>query len=459
MIPSALVTDLYELTMMAGYDAGRTQGRATFELFVRTLPPNRAYLVAAGLEQALQYLETLRFTPEQVAWLRLLPNMCGVPDRFFDETLPALRFTGSVWAVPEGTPVFPYEPLLRVSAPLLEAQLVETALLAIVNFQTSVASKAARIVWAASGRTVMEFGSRRAHGPEAGILAARAAYLAGCDSTSNVEAGYRYGIPLSGTMAHSWVTTFEDELEAFRRYAAVFGERSVFLIDTYDTVAAARKIVASGMRPRAVRLDSGDLVALSREVRDVLDAGGLHDTTIVASGDMDEWSVSHVLAQGAPIDAFGVGTALATSKDAPALGGVYKLVEVERNGEYVPVMKLSAGGKSSQPGRKQTWRIYRQGAAVADVIGLANEPAPRGGVPLLAPVMERGLRLGPPAGLPAGRSLCARMLAELPQGVRMLEPREVYPVSRSAMLEALTDRTGSALEVMGDRPGADSPKR
>jgi nicotinate phosphoribosyltransferase len=459
MVPSALVTDLYELTMMAGYDASRTQGRATFELFVRNLPPNRAYLVAAGLEQALQYLEALRFAPEQIAWLRRLPNMRGVPDRFFDETLPALRFTGDVWAVPEGTPVFPYEPLLRLSAPLLEAQLVETALLAIVNFQTSIASKAARIVWAASGRAVMEFGSRRAHGPEAGVLAARASYIAGCDSTSNVEAGFRFGIPLSGTMAHSWVTTFEDEVEAFRQYAAVFGDRSVFLIDTYDTVAAARKIVASGMRPRAVRLDSGDVVALSREVRAILDAGGLHDTTIVASGDMDEWSVSHVLAQGAPIDAFGVGTALATSKDAPALGGVYKLVEVERNGEYVPVMKLSAGGKSSQPGRKQAWRVYRQGAAVGDVIGLADEPGPRGGVPLLSPVMERGFRLGPPVGLPSSRALCARMVAELPQGVRTLEPREEYGVSRSALLEALTDRTVAALELVASATDADSPRR
>jgi nicotinate phosphoribosyltransferase len=459
MIPSALVTDLYELTMMAGYDAGHVRGRATFELFVRNLPANRAFLVAAGLEQALQYLEALRFTHEQTAYLRHLSNMQGVPDRFFDETLPSLRFTGDVWAVPEGTPVFAYEPLLRVSAPLLEAQLVETALLAIVNFQTSIASKAARVVWAARGRAVMEFGSRRAHGPEAGVLAARAAYLAGCDSTSNVEAGYRYGIPLSGTMAHSWVTTFEDEMEAFRQYAAVFGERSVFLIDTYDTVSAARKIVAAGVRPRAVRLDSGDLVALSREVRAILDAGGMQDTQILASGDLDEWSVAHVLAQDAPIDAFGVGTALATSKDAPALGGIYKLVEVERHGENVPVMKLSTGGKASQPGRKQAWRIYRQGAAVADVIGLADEPAPAGGLALLVPVMERGFRLGAPASLPSSRSLCARMLADLPQGIRVLEPREAYPVSRSAMLEALTDRTVTALEVMSGQPDADSPKR
>jgi nicotinate phosphoribosyltransferase len=444
---------------MAGYDAGHVRGRATFELFVRNLPPNRGYLVAAGLEQALQYLETLRFTPDQVAYLRQLPNMRGVQDRFFDETLPALRFTGDVWAVPEGTPVFPNEPLLRVSAPLLEAQLVETALLATVNFQTSIASKAARIVWAASGRAVMEFGSRRAHGPEAAVHAARAAFIAGCSSTSNVEAGFRFGIPLSGTMAHSWVTTFEDEIDAFRQYAAVFGERSVFLIDTYDTVAAARKIVQSGMRPSAVRLDSGDLVALSLEVRAVLDAGGLHDTRILASGDLDEWSVADLLAQDAPIDAFGVGTALATSKDAPALGGVYKLVEVERHGDHVPVMKLSAGGKSSRPGRKQVWRLCREGVATGDVIGLADEPAPPGAAPLLTHVVERGFRVGAPVGLAASRARCERMLAELPLGVRSLEPRETYLVSGSAALEALTDQTAAALGMMTGRAAADYPKR
>ena len=273
-----------------------------------------------------------------------------------------------------------------------------------------------------------------------------------------MEAGFRFGIPLSGTMAHSWVTTFEDEIEAFRQYAAVFGERSVFLIDTYDTVAAARKIVESGMRPSAVRLDSGDLAALSREVRAVLDAGGLPDTKILASGDLDEWSVADLLGQGAPIDAFGVGTALATSKDAPALGGVYKLVEVERHGQPVPVMKLSAGGKSSHPGRKQVWRVYRQGTAVGDVIGLADEPPPPGGTPLLGQVVERGFRVDPPVALASSRVRCEGMLAELPQGLHTLGPAGTYPVALSAELEALTDRTAAALDVRGDGPDADSPR-
>jgi nicotinate phosphoribosyltransferase len=445
MIPGALVTDLYELTMMAGYDAAGLRARATFELFVRRLPHQRAFLVAAGLEQALEYLETLRFTADQIAYLRELPNFRGVPSRFFDDTLPALRFTGEVCAVAEGTPVFAHEPLLRVTAPVLEAQLVETALLATLTFQTSIASKASRIVWAASGRTVMEFGSRRAHGAEAGVLAARAAYLAGCASTSNVEAGFRFGMPLSGTMAHSWVTSFADELEAFRAYQDTFPEGAVLLIDTYDTLQAARRIVTAGLRPRAVRLDSGDLVALSMGVREILDAGGLHETRILASGDMDEWSIAHQLAQGAPIDAFGVGTALATSTDAPALGGVYKQVEIERDGASRPTMKLSGGGKASFPGRKQVWRRYAEGTAQGDVIALEHEPAPPGAAPLLVPVMREGRRCQPPEPLEHSRDRCRRMLDELPSDVRMLDPRREYPVSRSGALERLTARTAEEL--------------
>ena len=375
MTPGALDTDLYQLTMAAGYDAAGLKARATFELYVRSFPRDRHYLVSAGLEQALGYLEELRVTPEQVAYLRGLPIFSGVQARFFDSVLPDLRFTGDVWAMPEGTPFFEYEPVLRVTAPLIEAQLVETALLATVNFQTLIASKAARIVSSADRRRVLEFGSRRAHGTEAAVLAGRAAYLAGCAATSNLEAGRRYGIPVSGTMAHSWVTTFVDELEAFRAFVEVYGDRASFLIDTYDTVEAARKIVQAGLRPFAVRIDSGDLITLSHTVRRILDEGGLRETQIVASGDLDEWSIAEALAHHAPIDAFGVGTALSTSRDAPALGGIYKLVEVERDDVPVPVMKLS-GGKASYPGRKQVWRRMRGGVAYGDVIGLEDEPGP-----------------------------------------------------------------------------------
>ena len=259
---AALSTDLYQLTMIAGYHAAGLTDRATFELYARRLPPNRSFLIAAGLEQALHYLETLRFSAEDIDYLRTLPALHGAGRGFFDDYLPRFRFTGDVWAMEEGTPAFPPSPLLRVTAPLPEAQLVETALLAHIGFQTSVASRGARMVEAAMGRPVVEFGTRRAHGIEAGVLAARAAFLSGCDSTSNVEAGRRFGIPVSGTMAHSWVTAFPSELAAFRQYSEIFGDQTVLLLDTYDTLAAARSVVASGLRPRAVRLDSGDLADL-----------------------------------------------------------------------------------------------------------------------------------------------------------------------------------------------------
>src|SRR5713101_4786909 len=368
-----LSTDFYELTMMAGYHAAGLLVPATFELYVRQLPPHRSFLLAAGLEQALDYLENLHVRPEEIQCLRGLPGMQDVQPEFFEDYLAGFRFIGEAWAVEEGTPVFPPEPLLRITAPLPEGQIVETALLAHIMFQTSVASRAARLIEAASGRPVVEFGARRAHGTEAGLYAARAAYLGGCEATSNVEAGLRFGIPLSGTMAHSWVMAFGDEATAFRRYAEVFGGRAVLLLDTYDTLGAARVAAASGLTPAAVRLDSGDIVALSRAVRDILDTAGLQQTKIFASGDRDEWRIAEMVAVGAPVDAFGVGAALSTSSDAPSLGGLYKLVEIERGGESVPIMKLSPG-KHTYPGRKQVWRIFEQGTASYDIIGLAEEP-------------------------------------------------------------------------------------
>src|SRR3989442_7421425 len=295
MVATALSTDLYELTMMAGYHAAELTIPATFELSVRALPPTRSFLVAAGLEQVLEYMETLRFRPGDIDYLRGLPNLQGVSPEFFDEYLPRFRFSGEVWAVPEGTPVFPPEPLLSVTAPLPEAQVVETALMAWMMFQTSVASRAVRIVDAASGRPVIEFGARRAHGVEAGLLAARAAFLAGCDGTSFVEAGRRFGVPLAGTMGHSWVLAFGDEASAFGSYAGVFGEKAVLLLDTYDTLAAARHVAASGLRPDAVTFDSGDLGSLSRAVREILDAAGLPATRIFANGDLDEWRIAEIV--------------------------------------------------------------------------------------------------------------------------------------------------------------------
>ena len=437
---AALSTDLYQLTMIAGYHAAELMDRATFELYVRRLPPNRSFLIAAGLEQAVEYLENLRFSAEEINHLRSLAVLQGARPQFFDEYLPRFRFSGDVWAVEEGTPVFPPAPLLRVTAPLPEAQLVETSLLALIGFQTSVASRAARMVEAAAGRAVVEFGARRAHGIEAGVLAARAAFLSGCESTSNVEAGRRFGIPVSGTMAHSWITAFPTEIAAFRQYAEVFGDSTVMLLDTYDTIAAARAIVASQLRPRAVRLDSGDLADLSRRVRAILDEGDLRDTAIFVSGDLDEWRIAEIVAAGAPVDGFGVGAALSTSSDVPSLGAIYKLVEIDRDGAPVPIMKRSPG-KESYPGRKQVWRRLEGGTAVQDLIELEGPEPPEGPHrPLLGRVMRAGRTESSSSPLSELRDRCRTAVAELPASVRRLRDPARYAVRLGAALQAAIDR-------------------
>ncbi len=444
MYLSALATDLYELTMMAGYWAAGMNEPASFELYVRDLPDHRGYLVAAGLEQALDYLEHLRFTQDEIEYLRRLPVFRNVPAGFFDRCLPSFAFNGEVWAMEEGTPAFAHEPLLRVTAPLQQAQIVETALLAIVTFQTSVATKAARIVDVVGGRPLVEFGSRRAHGVEAGLYAARAAYLAGCAGTSNVEAGFRFGIPVSGTMAHSWVMAFEDEMKAFEQYASLYGERSVFLIDTYDPIRAAERIAAAGLRPAAVRLDSGDVMAQSRRIREIFDKAGLERTGIFVSGDLDEHKIAFMLAHGTPVDGFGVGTAVATSKDAPALGGVYKLVEIGRGEKRVPTVKLSAG-KKSYAGCKQVWRAVEDGRARGDVLGLADEEGPAGaGVQrLLDRVMTDGRRVSAPVALGDLRTRCMERVRTLPEEVRRLEDPARYPVAISRRLQTITDEVAA----------------
>ncbi len=435
---TSLATDLYELTMMAGYWVAGMNPLATFELYVREMPDRRGYLVAAGLEQALDYLERLRFTPEQIDYLRHLPVFARVPAAFFDQCLPAFAFKGEVWAIEEGTPVFPHEPFLRVVAPLQQAQVVETALLAIVTFQTSIASKAARIVQAAAGRPVIEFGARRAHGLEAGIHAARAAYLAGCAGTSCVEAGFRFGIPVSGTMAHSWVMAFGNEMDAFEHYAALYGERTVLLIDTYDVVRAADQVARSGLRPAAVRLDSGDVIAQSRAIREMLDRAGLTQTGIFVSGDLDEDKIADMLAQGAPVNGFGVGTALVTSRDAPALGGVYKLVEIERDHHHLPRVKRSEG-KASYAGSKQAWRVIQAGGARGDVLSVADEDGPPDAVPLLARVMKDGRRSAPSPALADLRARCLERVRALPVEVRRFDRPAAYPVRITDRLQRLTD--------------------
>jgi nicotinate phosphoribosyltransferase len=432
---SALATDLYQVTMMAGYHASGQDQPRTFELFVRGLPDHRQYLVAAGLEQALEYLTSLHFTADQIAWLRTLGALADVPSSFFESYLPAFRFTGDVWAVDEGDVVFSHEPILRVTAPAAEAQLVETALLGLITFQTSVASKASRVVTSAEGRAVIEFGSRRAHGLDAALYAARAAFVAGCVSTSNLEAGRRFGIPVSGTMAHSWVMGFADEVDAFRQYMQIFGAHTTLLIDTYDTLTAARRIVETRLRPTAVRIDSGDLLTLSRQVRAIFDEGGLGETRILVSGDLDEYRIQALVRDGAPIDGFGVGTAISVVSDAPALGGVYKLVETMEGGKARPTVKLSTG-KRTFPGRKQVWRVTEGGIASHDVMGLEDETG-QDGRTLLSRVLRQGVRVSPALPLVEIQDRCRARVAQLPASVRAIDTGAPYAVRVSGALDAL----------------------
>jgi nicotinate phosphoribosyltransferase len=356
-----------------------------------------------------------------------------VPSAFFDY-LRSFRFTGDVWAMPEGTPFFPMEPILRVSAPIAEAQLVETALLAIVNFQTAIASKAIRIVQAAGDKPVIEFGARRAHGLEAALFAARAAFVAGCTGTSFVEAGRRFGIPLTGTMAHSWILAAPSELDAFTSYAQLFTNQTVLLVDTFDVDAATRSLIEAGLRPSAVRIDSGDLAAVSRSVRLMLDRAGLTSTRIIVSGDLDEWKIADLIRAAAPVDVFAVGTALTTSEDAPALGGVYKLVELEESGTVRRVMKRSEG-KGTWPGAKQVWRA--EGAVAGDRVALHEESGPPNAKPLLEAAMRHGARVAAPKPLEEVRQHCRRASAALPPRLRGLHSDDAYPVERSAALGAL----------------------
>jgi len=424
--------------MAAGYFQNRFDARASFELFVRRLPRERNYLIAAGMEQALEFLENLSFAPDDVDFLSKHPVFRHVRPEFFDHLL-KLRFTGDVWAIPEGTAIFADEPLLRITAPIMEAQLVETRVLSSINFQTMVASRAARIVTAAAGREVVEFGARRAHGAEAGIFAARAAWVAGCAGTSNAIAGRILGIPTYGTQAHSWIMAFESESHAFARFLDVFPEHATLLLDTYDPRAALRKIISSGRKPHGVRLDSGDLAAESRWVRRELDRAGWNDVQIFASGDLDEKRIATLLRNGAKIGAFGVGSALVAPTDTTNLSTIYKLVEVERGGKTREAAKFSEA-KATYPGRKQVFRSAdAQGKWKGDLIGLAEEDFP-GTVPLLVPVMRNGKRTSPPESLGAARRRCADSLDRLPSPLLSLRPAPAYPVRYSRALQALLQK-------------------
>ncbi|MDD3838873.1 MAG: nicotinate phosphoribosyltransferase [Phenylobacterium sp.] len=444
---SPLLTDLYQLNMLQAYFEHGIAETAVFEFFVRKLPKRRNFLVAAGLEQVLEFLEGVAFSESDIAWLRRTRRF---GDAFLDH-LVALRFEGDVHAVAEGTVVFPNEPILRVTAPLPIAQLVETRIINLLHFQTLIASKAARVVLAAQGRRLVDFGLRRAHGAEAGLLAARASYLAGFDGTATVEAARLWGVPLYGTMAHAFVQAFDDEAAAFEAFARARPEGLVLLIDTYDTVAAAGKVVElaprlarDGIRIAGVRLDSGDLASLAREVRAVLDAGGLDETTIFASGGLDEDEVAALVDAGAPIDGFGVGTSLTTSEDAPALDCAYKLQE------YAGLARRKRStGKATWPGRKQVWRRHgADGRMASDILGLESERRPE--PVLLQPVMAAGLRVGSSPSLADVRAHAAQQLALLPEPMRGLDPAPPYLVEVSEPLKALAaevDRRLAHLET------------
>ncbi len=431
----ALNTDLYELTMAAGYFlAGKAQDVATFELSIRRLPSHRNFLLAAGLQQAIEYLINLRFEPDEIVYLRSLPQFAKAPAEFFS-FLENLRFTGDVFAVPEGTPVFSGEPVLIVRAPLIEAQLVETYLLSTIAYQTTIASKAVRCVLAAAGRSVVEFGSRRAHSPEAGPLAGRAAYLAGCTGTSNTQAGFRFGIPVFGTAAHSWTMSFPSEEASYRELQKLLGESTVYLVDTYDSIEGTRLAIGLGRPFWGVRLDSGDLASQAHEVRRLLDENGFSDAQIMATNDLNEEKIAELISTGVPIDSFGVGTELATSADAPALSAVYKLVELQSGGSHMYTAKYSAD-KATLPGAKQ---IYRR--SDHDLIALNNENGEEiKGDPLLQPVLKGGELLEPYPALDYLRQGARQSMAKLPPPLLRLEPVDrPYSIKTSERLLSLAE--------------------
>ena len=439
----SLLTDLYQLTMAHAYVELGMHNVAVFELFVRRLPRHRAFLVAAGLEQALDYLQDLRFGTGDLEYLAGLGQF---PDRFLEQ-LAALRFTGSVHALPEGTVFFEHEPILRVTAPIVEAQVVESRLMNLVHFATLVASKGARCVLAARGRQLVDFGMRRAHGAEAALLAARAAYLAGFDATATIEAGRRFGIPVAGTMAHSFVQAHDSETDALRSFLRTQPGPTTLLIDTYDTRRAAQAVVAlehefaargEPGRIEAVRIDSGDLGEDARAVRGILDAGGCTGVKIVLSGGLDEQQIDELVTAGVPVDAFGVGTSLDASTDAPALDIAYKLQEYAGRGR-----RKRSTGKATWPGRKQVLRQRDAGGQICgDQIVLEHEALP--GEPLLQEVMRGGRRLRPSPALTESRAHCRRELAALPVALRGPAAGAWYPVSISEGIRQLAAAVDAA---------------
>jgi nicotinate phosphoribosyltransferase len=451
-VTSPLLTDLYQLNMMQTYlDRGITQ-TAVFEVFVRSLPARRGFLLAAGLEQALDFLEHLRFSSAEIAWL----ESTGRFGKNLLDYLRNFRFTGDVHAMDEGIAFFANEPILRITAPLPQAQLVESRLINILHYQLLIAAKAARCVLAAPGKLLVDFGMRRAHGAEAGLMAARASYIAGFAGTATVLAGENFGIPLYGTMAHSFIESFDDETAAFESFARARPDNVVLLLDTYDTEAAAHKVVAlapklktAGIAIRGVRLDSGDLVKLSKSVRGILDNGGLKEVTIFASGGLDEDSLLTFAREGAPIDGIGIGTALTTSSDVPSIDCVYKMQDYAGQ----PRRKRSEN-KATWPGRKQVWRRFDEnGRMTGDLLALETRvPYAGGREALLRQVVKEGRRIAPSPSLDEIRKRAARELARLPEPLRLLQPDATYPVEVSDNLVRLAAEVDRRLDAAAALP-------
>jgi nicotinate phosphoribosyltransferase len=434
----ALLTDLYQLTMAQSYFQSQRLETATFSLFIRSYPANRSYFVAAGLKDVLEFLE--RFAVD-AAGIDYLHSRRIFNDAFLD-FLKDLRFTGEVWAIPEGRLFFKDEPVLEVTAPVIQAQIVETFIINQIHFQSLIATKAARCVHAARGRAVVDFSLRRTHGIDAGMKVARSSYLAGFSGTSNVQAGQHYGIPIVGTMAHSFVSSFENEIDAFRAFVNSFPNNSILLIDTYDTIAGAHKAVEiaremnrRGQRLQGVRIDSGDLAKLAASVRQIFDQAGFNDIKIVGSGGLDEYDLAEYAAGNVPYDSYGVGTRMGTSGDAPWTDIAYKLVEYDGR----PVLKLSTG-KVSIPGKKQVFRLYDGGQRLRnDVIALRDEKV-AGAEPLLEQVMVNGRSTTPPASLEAARSTFLAEFKRLPEALKAIQEPALYPVELTNKLQQLSKK-------------------
>jgi len=441
LLTSPLLTDLYQLTMMETYLQTGMDKTAVFEFYVRKLPGNRGFLIAAGLNSALAFLENLQFSPAEIDYLAQTGRFSG---KLLDY-LSSCRFCGDVYALPEGTVCFANEPLIRIVAPLPVAQLVETRLMNFLHFETTIASKAARCVLAAGGKRLVDFGLRRTHGAEAGTLAARATYISGFAGTATVIAEKLYGIPIFGTMAHSYIEAFGNEEEAFVAFGRANPNNVTFLIDTYDTlkgaraaVNAARRLSKEGVQTSAVRLDSGDFLALSKEVRSILDQNGLPEIRILVSGNVDEIMIRKLLAAGAPIDAFGVGTKLDTSEDAPYMECAYKLMEYDGK----PRLKKSSG-KATLPGRKQVLRSYKEGIMIRDTI--TEDGDMQEGTSLIEKVMDQGRRLQPPHDLKKIAAYTKSQLESLPEYLRQLSTTPSYPVEIAPSLIRLREITEQSI--------------